>query len=172
MTYWQEGKFGEAEQALRGAVQAKPDYAEAYYTLGTVLKQEKKLPEAAAALREAIRLQPSFAGAHGTLAAVLREQGDAAGAASESQAAQQLMKQQTSLQAAVFATNSGTRLLNAGDLDGAIGQFERAIQLSAGYAPAHFQLAQALARKGQRAQAGQEFQKAKQLDPHLQAPSR
>jgi Flp pilus assembly protein TadD len=80
------------------------------------------------------------------------------------------MKQQTSQQGAVFATNSGVRLLNAGDLEGAIGQFEHAIQLSAGYAPAHFQLAQALARKGQPAQARQEFQKAKQLDPQLQVP--
>ncbi len=80
------------------------------------------------------------------------------------------MQQQTSLQAAVFATNSGARMMNAGDLDGAIGQFKRAIQLAANYAPAHFQLGQALARKGERGQAGEEFRKAKELDPRLQVP--
>jgi Flp pilus assembly protein TadD len=71
----------------------------------------------------------------------------------------------------VFATNSGTRLLNAGDLDGAIAQLQRAIQLSAGYAPAHYQLGEALRRKGQANAARAEFQKAITLDPHLQAPA-
>jgi tetratricopeptide (TPR) repeat protein len=102
---------------------AKPDSAEAYYTLGSVLKQQGKLPEAAAALREAIRLQPEFAGAHTTLAAVLRQSGDTAGAAAESRAGSELARQKTSEQAAVFATNSGRRLRKAGDLDGAISQF-------------------------------------------------
>ncbi|HKT68655.1 MAG TPA: tetratricopeptide repeat protein, partial [Terriglobales bacterium] len=121
-------------------------------------------------LRQAIRLQPDFLGAHSVLASVLREAGDTAGAAAEARATQEIMKQQTSLQGAVFATNSGIRLLNAGDLEGAIGQFERAVQLSAKYAPAHLQLGQALARKGEQAQARLEFQKAKQLDPQLQVP--
>ena len=54
----------------------KPDYAEAYYTMGSVYKQMNKLPEAAEALRTALRLQPDFAGAHTTLAGVLRQMGD------------------------------------------------------------------------------------------------
>src|SRR4029077_9773399 len=108
-------------------IQVKPDYAEAFYTLGTVLKQQSKMTESAAALREAIRLQPDFAGAHTTLAAVLRQLGDNAGAAAESKAGIELGKQKTSEQAALFATNSGKRLLNAGDLQGAISQFRSAI---------------------------------------------
>ena len=108
---------------LRQAIQIKSDYAEAYYTLGTVLKQMKQLPEAADSLRQAIRLDPDFAGAHTTLAAVLRQLGDTAGAVAESKAGAEMSKEKTDLQAATFATNSGRRLLNAGDLDGAISQF-------------------------------------------------
>jgi hypothetical protein len=60
---------------------------------------------------------------HTTLAAVLRQSGDTAGATAESRAGSELARQNTSEQAAVFATNSGRRLRKAGDLDGAISQF-------------------------------------------------
>jgi Flp pilus assembly protein TadD len=67
------------------------------------------------------------------------------------------------LQAASFNTNSGKRLLQAGDVDGAISQFRSAINLAPDYAPAHQQLAQALAQKGQKAEADEEYRKAAQL---------
>jgi len=42
----------------------RPDYAEAYYTLGTVLKQQGQFTGLRKFASEAIRLQPDFAGAH------------------------------------------------------------------------------------------------------------
>ena len=133
-----------------------------------MLKQQNKLQDAATALREAIRLQPDFAGAHTTLAAVLRQLGDSAAAADQSRLGAQISKERNSLQAATFNTNSGRRLLNAGDLDGAISQFRSAIKLAPDYAPAHLHLAEALQRKGEKEEAKQEFQRAAQLDPRLQ----
>jgi len=171
VTLWQQGDFDAAAQELQAAIDAKADYAEAFYTLGTVLKQEGKLPQAANALRQAIRLQPDFAGAHTTLAAVLRQLGDNEGAAAESKAGTEIGKEKTSQQAALFATNSGKRLLNAGDLEGAISQFQAAIRALPGYAPAHFQLGLALQRKGEKAESAREFQKARDLDPRLTPPS-
>ena len=156
----------------RAAIQAKPDYAEAHYTLGTVLKQQGKLPEAAASLREAIRLQPDFAGAHTTLADHLRQLGDAEGAARESRLGAQISKDKTNLQAATFDTNSGMRLLKVGDLEGAISQFRAAIALAPTYAPAHFHLAEALRQKVQTEEASQEFQRAAELDPQLKPQRR
>jgi Tfp pilus assembly protein PilF len=161
--FWQTGKFDDAAQQLREVVRLKPDYAEAFYTLGTVYKQAGKLPEAAEALRKALRLQPDFAGAHTTLAAVLRQQGDQAGAATESKLGAEMVQQKMTLQAATFNTNSGMRLLNAGDVDGAISQFENAIKADGSYAPAHQQLALALERKGEKDRAQRELQLAKQL---------
>jgi Tfp pilus assembly protein PilF len=69
------------------------------------------------------------------------------------------------LQAATFSTNSGRRMLGAGDLEGAISQFRSAIEQSDAYAPAHFYLAQALKRKGVKEESRREFQKASELDP-------
>jgi tetratricopeptide (TPR) repeat protein len=171
VTLWQQGDFSEAVTELRAAIHAKPDYAEAYYTLGTVLKQKGELQPAAEALREAIRLQPDFAGAHTTLAAVLRQLGDSEGAAAESLAGAEIAKRKTNEQAALFATNSGRRLLNAGDIDGAISQFQTAIGAMPDYAPAHFQLGLALRQQGKTQEAQEEFQKATKLDPRLTPPA-
>src|SRR5207253_10499330 len=132
---------------------------------------EGKLKESAAALREAIRLQPDFAGAHTTLAAVLRQMGDPSAAATESRLGEQISKDKTSLQGATFNTNSGKRLLQVGDLEGAISQFRSAIKLAPDYSPAHFQLSEALRRKGDNAEAENEFQKAAQLDPRHKVPA-
>ena len=171
VTLWQQGDFAAAAEELRAAIRAKPDYAEAFYTLGTVLKQKGELHDSAAALREAIRLQPDFAGAHTTLATVLRQLGDAEGAAAENKAGAEIAKQKTSEQAALFATNSGRRLLNAGDLDGAISQFRTAINSSPNYAAAHFELGLALRQQGKSKEAQEEFQKAATFDPSLKAPA-
>jgi tetratricopeptide (TPR) repeat protein len=167
VTFWQQGEFERAAKELQAAIQVKPDYAEAHYTLGTVLKQQGRLPAAAASLQEAIRLQPDFAGAHTTLAAILRQTGDAEGAARERQLGEQISKEKTNLQAATFDTNSGKRLLTVGDLDGAISQFRAAIRIVPEYAPAHFYLSEALLRKGEKAEAEREFQRAAELDPHF-----
>jgi Flp pilus assembly protein TadD len=116
-------------------------------------------------------LQPDFAGAHTTLAAVLRQLGDNEGAAAESKAGTEISKEKNNQQAALFATNSGKRLLSAGDLEGAISQFKSAIQALPNFAPAHFQLGLALQRKGDKAESAREFQKARELNPRLTPPS-
>ncbi len=171
VTLWQQGELPAAEAELRAAIRVKPDYAEAHYTLGTVLKQEGKLPEAAGALREAIRLQPDFSGAHTTLAAVLRQLGDKDAAAVEAKAGAEIARAKNNLQSAVFATNSGKRLMNAGDLDGAISQFRSAISAKPDYAAAHYELGLVLRRKGDAGGAAKELQEATRLDPRLVAPT-
>jgi Flp pilus assembly protein TadD len=62
-------------------------------------------------------------------------------------------------------------LLGAGDLDGAIAQFNSAIAASPQYAPAHYQLGVALDRKGLKEAAEKEYRKAAELDAHLGVPS-
>ena len=172
VTLWQQGDFAAAAEELRAAIRVKPDYAEAYYTLGTVLKQKGEFEEAAKALREAIRLQPQFAGAHTTLAAVLRQLGDAQGAAEESRRGAEIAKQKTNEQTALFATNSGRRLLNAGDIDGAISQFRAAINSEPNSSVEHYQLGLALEQSGKKDEAKKEFEKAAELDAKANGSSK
>jgi tetratricopeptide (TPR) repeat protein len=103
---------------------------------------------------------------------VLRQLGDAQGAAEEAKAGANIAALTNNLQAATFSTNSGKRLLGAGDVDGAIAQFRSAIHSEPNYAPAHYQLGLALNQQGQRDEAKKEFQKAAELDPNLTAPAR
>ena len=66
-------------------------------------------------------------------------------------------------QTATFATNSGVKLMNAGDLTSAIAQFESAIKAAPDYAPAHQQLAVALRRTGETKRAEEELKIAAEL---------
>jgi len=100
----------------------------------------------------------------------LRQMGDAEGAAAEARAGVELAKRKTDLQAALFATNSGKRLRNAGDLEGAISQFRSAINAAHDFAPAHYELGLALRQQGKKEEATREFAEAGTLDPKLVAP--
>jgi tetratricopeptide (TPR) repeat protein len=170
--YWQRGEFAPAAEQLRAATVQKPDYAEAHYLLGSVLKQMNQLPEAAKSLREAIRLQPDMLGAHTNLAGVLQQMGDTAGAENERKSAAAISKTNIDHQSAVFNTNSGIRLLNMEDFDGAIAQFQSAIKLEPNYAAAHYNLAVAYRKKGMSAEAELEFKKAADLDPEYRSATR
>ena len=63
----------------KAAVALRPDYGEAYFMLGTALKQKGDLDGAIPALREAIRLEPANPGPYNTLGQALRLKGDAGG---------------------------------------------------------------------------------------------
>jgi cytochrome c-type biogenesis protein CcmH/NrfG len=61
---------------MRAAIAIRPDYSEAYFMLGTVLKQQDRSGEAEEALRTAIRMDPSNPGPYNTLAQILRQKGE------------------------------------------------------------------------------------------------
>ena len=55
-------------------------------------------------------------------------------------------------------------------MEGALSQFRSAINSQPNYAPARYQLALALKRKGDKAGAAAEVQKAAELDLHFKSP--
>ena len=57
----------EAEQHLRAAIAAQPDYAPGHYNLGLLFRHQNKLAEARAEFETALRLDPRHAKAHGNL---------------------------------------------------------------------------------------------------------
>ena len=171
VTLWQSGDFPGAAEQLRQAIQIRPDYAEAYYTLGTVLKQMNQLPGGGGGLARkrfaSIPISPAltprwrqFCGNRATAPAP----------PPKARLAPRSSTGQTNLQSARFATNSGRRLLTAGDLEGAISQFRTAIRVMPSYALAHYELGAALSQKGLKDEADGEYKKAAELDPHLVTP--
>jgi Flp pilus assembly protein TadD len=167
---WQQGKLEDAATQFRAAIGARPDYQQAHYILGSVLRQKGELEAALEELQTALHLDPNDAGAHQALGMVLRQKADPNGASAEFQKADALNKAKMDTQAATLATNTGAKQLRQGDVNPAIEQFRNALKLAPDYAPAHYQLALALERKGDLDQARTEFDKAQQLNPHLKRP--
>lgn len=69
-----EGKFEEAEKALRKALEIAPAYADAHNNLSYLLEREGRLPEAAIEYRKAIEANPNSRKAHFNLGRVLVNQ--------------------------------------------------------------------------------------------------
>jgi tetratricopeptide (TPR) repeat protein len=61
VTFFREGQYDGATEALKKAITLQPQYAEAHHLLGLVYFQGKKDPvEAIEALKKAVRLKPAF----------------------------------------------------------------------------------------------------------------
>lgn len=168
--YWHQGDLDRAARALRAAVAAKADYADAYDTLGAVLKSTRDWKGAATSLRRAIALRPDRPAAHYTLSQVLQMSGDARGARAHLAEAERLrLRAQVEQEASVW-TSVGTRQLDEGDPAAAIECFRRAIAVFDAYAPAHYQMGRALQRLNRQEEARAAFARAKQLNPSLVSP--
>lgn len=170
--YWHQGDLERAARALRAAVAARPDYADAHDSLGAVLKSTRDWKGAAAALRRAIALRPDRPSAHYTLSQVLQLGGDARGARDHLAEAERLRLRAQAEQEAGVWTSVGIKQLEAGEPTAAVESFRRAIVVFEPYAPAHYQMGLALQRLNRVEEARQAFTRARQLNPSLVPPTR
>ena len=168
--YWHQGDLTRAAESLRGAVAVSPDYADAHYALGGVLKTERDWGGAADALRKAIALQPDLFSARYALAQVLRAAGDERGARTVTEEADGLRERSVREREALTWTAVGIQKVEGGDLTGALESFTRATTAYEAYAPAHYQMGLVLRRLGRDAAAGAAFARAQRLNPKLIPP--
>lgn len=168
--YWRQGDFDRAVAELNAAVSQKPDYADAYYALGSVLKARREWKGAAHALRRAIVIHPDPS-THYTLAQVLQQSGDEAGAKAEFAESERLRQRTEQDQQASVLTTVGTQRLDAGDFEAALDLFRRATTASDRYAPALYQMGRALQALGRDREAREAFSRARALNPGLVPPS-
>jgi tetratricopeptide (TPR) repeat protein len=159
-----------AAAAMRAAIALQPRYADAHYTLGSILRQRREWSDAAAALRRAIELRPDLWSARYTLARVLEESGDRAGAAKRLTEAEELRRRAALEHEALVWTSVGIERLDAGDPARALEHFRRAIAVFEPYAPAHYNAGRALLQLGRTQDAAAAFARATTLNPSLVAP--
>jgi tetratricopeptide (TPR) repeat protein len=167
--FWHQGDFDRAVAELNAAISRQPDYADAYYTLGSVLKARRDWKGATTALRHAIAIRSDPA-VHYTLAQVLQQSGDHAGARVEFAESERLRQRTEADQKASVWTTVGVGKLDAGDVAAALDLFRRAIDANDQYAPAYYQMGRALQRLGKDQQAREAFSRAAALNPGLVAP--
>ena len=65
----------EATEKYNKAILIKPNFAEAYYNLGLVLKEQGNLEEAASNFSKAISYKPDYAEAHNNLGITFKKRG-------------------------------------------------------------------------------------------------
>jgi tetratricopeptide (TPR) repeat protein len=104
---WQTGRPEEAVRTFRQAIASRPDYYDAHYMLGTVLRQLGDSQSALAQFREAIRLRPSSPEAHLSLGQLLQQHGDASAAGAAFEEAQRLRQKKADVEASTFAVGAG-----------------------------------------------------------------
>lgn len=168
--YWRElgirlrrqGSLGEAEVALRHALEREPLQAETWFNLGAVLVGRGEALQGIEAYRKALDLKPHYAEAWSNLGGALGASGDRAG---EIEAYRRSLDSNPRL--APVWSNLGSALLDAGDIDGALAASRRAVELAPEFAAAWSNFGNALHRQGEYAEAVRACERALQLDPQL-----
>ncbi len=154
------GDTKEAENDYRKALRLEPGYAEAHFSLATLLLGEHRLDEAIAHFREALREKPDYGVAEGGLAMALAAQGKSQEAVAHYREAIRL-----SPNYAEPHNDLGIVLASERRADEAIEEFHEAIRINPRYAEAHVNLGVALSAKGDWEGALGEYRRALELEP-------
>ena len=154
------------EQFLR-AVEISPTCLECHFNLAVTYVQLDRLAEAEQQFQRAIVLQPDYVAAYYGLSDVYVRQGRETEAAEARAQARQISIQrlEAGRTQAADRVAQGIVFLNAGNLGGAIGQFEAAIELDASLAAAHYWLGLAFQQSGLVPQSRSSLQRYLQFDP-------
>lgn len=147
------GRLDEAEDALRQAGAAAPDWEAVHYELGKLWLRRDDTDRAAAAFAEAARLMPTFAAAHANLGAALGEM-------ERPEEALLALEYAASLDPFGHAVrnNIGASLRDLGRLQEAESSFRRVIALAPTFVFGHYNLGHALFLQGRFDEARQAYE--------------
>jgi len=155
------GRFDEAIENYRQAIQINPNLADALNNLGTALVAERRFDEAIENYRQAIQIDPNDAKALNNLGNALATKGQFDEAIGNFRQAIQI---NPNLAGAL--NNLGTALVARGRFDEAIESYRQAIQIDPNDAKALRYLGNALAAKGRFDEAIENYRQAIQIDPN------
>jgi tetratricopeptide (TPR) repeat protein len=164
----ESGRTEAARSHFAEALRLNPDYAEAHYNLGRLLKPQpggaaRALPHFA----RAVALRPAYADAHFWLALCLDNLGRPEEA--DAQYAEAIRLNTTYLFEA--HNDLAVGLAKAGRLGEALPHFQAAVRLNPRAAMLHFMLAEDLGQLGRTPEADAEYAEAFRLDPRLARPA-
>lgn len=157
------GSLNEAEKLYRAVLQFNPDYAEALYGLGIVLRNRKKYAEALPALQQATIMAPDNAAYYNDLGILFFETGEFAKAISFFSRA---LKVQSDFAPAHI--NLGVAYKKTGQFSKATQAYRTALAHNPHSAAAHNNLGNLLMQQGDLASAKTELEAALQLKPGYQ----
>jgi len=153
-------QFDASIQMFETALSLKPDYAEAHFNLGVVLRVSGRPNLAVESYKKAIALLPNYLGAHNNLGNALKQIGSLEEAVISYQNAIAIKPDY-----AEAHNNIGIVLKDLGRLEEAVKSYGNAISINPEYYDAHFNLGNSLRDLNQRDQALKNYEKAYELRP-------
>jgi len=138
-------QFDASIKMFETAVSLKPDYAEAHFNLGVVLKVSGRPNLAVESYKKAIELLPNYLGAHNNLGNALKQIGRLEEAVISYQNAIAIKPDY-----AEAYNNLGITFMSLERLDEAVKSYEMAISINSEYFDAHFNLGNAFSNKAAR----------------------
>jgi len=164
-------RAGDSERAVEQfsrALEISPTCLECHFNLAVTYVQLGRLADAELQFQRAIVLRPDYVAAHYGLSDVYRRQGRDTEAAELRTEARRISIQrlETGRAQARDRVAQGLAFLNAGNLGGAIGQFEAAIELDASFPAAHYWLGLAFKQSGLMSQSRSSLQRYLQFAPN------
>lgn len=138
VTYGESGRYQEAIEAFKQAIQINPDYAEAYNGLGFAYSNSGRYQEAIEHIEQAIRIKPNYVKAHNNLGIAYAKSG-------KHQEAIEAIKKAIRIEpgSAESHHNLGVAYASSGKYQEAIGAFKEAIRIKHNYEMAHYGLGMA-----------------------------
>jgi len=127
LAHYKAGRLEQAAQEYRLAIEQKPDYAEAHFNLGNCLQMLGRTPEAEASFAAAVRAEKEFVPAHYNLGKIFEKTDRIDLALEQYRACVENDDQYT-----LAFIDLGKLLYARGDMDGAIANLTRALELEPG----------------------------------------
>lgn len=156
----ESGRIDEGEAAYRGALQAKPDFVQAYNNLGGLLRFLDRADEAEATFRQALAIQPDFPEALNNLGILLIETQRLTEAEVVFRKLLEIVPDDAEIH-----NNLGILLQKAGRFDEAEASFQDALRLQPDYAEVHHNLAALMVEAGQAAAGEANFRQRLRQKP-------
>jgi tetratricopeptide (TPR) repeat protein len=153
------GAIPEAIEQFEETLRQSPRYANAHFNLGNALMQANRLPEAEAQFEEAIRLDPGNADACDNLGATLLQMGHTP------EAMERFRQAIAIFDFAQPHNDMGNALVQMGQMDAGIAEYQKALALAPDVAQLHDNLGLALIRENRIPEALQQFEMAAKVDP-------
>ena len=148
-------QFDAAIKSYKQALKIKPDYAEAYYNIGVILKIVGNLQAAIESYEQAIKISPDYADAYNNMGVALQEKGDVNAALKSFKKALNFKPDY-----AEAYNNIGLILNSKGDLESAIQSYKKALNIKPIYSEAYNNMGIAFTSQGDLENALESFKQA------------
>jgi len=154
-------QYDEALESYKKALEIKPDYAEAYFNMGVVLKENGDSEAAIDSYKKALTIKPDYAEAYNNMGNIFKDNNNPEAAIDSYKKALTIKPNY-----AEAYNNMGNALKDSNDPEAAIDSYKKALTIKPNYAVAYHNMGIAQKDKGDLEAAIDSYKKALKISPN------